>query len=231
MRLRVDFGYDGTDFSGWAAQPGRRTVEDELAKAWATILRADAPKLTVAGRTDAGVHARGSVCHLDVDEELLAKLPGRSDRDPVDAAVTRLNGVLPDDVVVHSVSLARPGFDARFSASSRRYLYRIADADAFRDPLRRRDTVWIKSPLDLDAMDEAAAKLLGSTTSPPSARSAKVPPPSGRCCATTGRALLTVCSKALSSRTPSATRWCVPWSVRSSRSGRGGVLSTGPHRC
>lgn len=161
MRLRVDFGYDGTDFSGWAAQPGRRTVEDELAKAWATILRADAPRLTVAGRTDAGVHARGSVCHLDVDEELLAKLPGRSDRDPVDAAVTRLNGVLPDDVVVHSVSLARPGFDARFSASSRRYLYRIADADAFRDPLRRRDTVWIKSPLDLDAMDEAAAKLLG----------------------------------------------------------------------
>ena len=161
MRLRVDFGYDGTDFSGWAAQPGRRTVEEVLADAWATILRADPPKLTVAGRTDAGVHARGAVCHLDVDEPLLAALPGRSQRGPLEAAVTRLAGVLPADVVVHRVSAAPDGFDARFSATSRRYLYRIADSDATHDPLRRRDTVWLRHPLDLDAMNEASASLLG----------------------------------------------------------------------
>lgn len=161
MRLRVDFGYDGTDFSGWAAQPGRRTVEEVLAGAWATILRAEPPKLTVAGRTDAGVHARGAVCHLDVDEPLLAALPGRSQRGPLEAAVTRLAGVLPADVVVHRVSAAPDGFDARFSATSRRYLYRIADSDATHDPLRRRDTVWLRHPLDLDAMNEASASLLG----------------------------------------------------------------------
>lgn len=161
MRLRVDFGYDGTDFSGWAAQPGRRTVEQTLADAWATILRSEAPKLTVAGRTDAGVHARGAVCHLDVDEDLFAELPGRSDRAPADAARTRLNGVLPDDVLVHAVCVAPAGFDARFSAVSRRYLYRVADAQAVRDPLRRRDTVWCKASLEVEAMNEAASKLLG----------------------------------------------------------------------
>ncbi len=161
MRVRVDFGYDGTDFSGWAAQPGRRTVEETLAAGWATILRTDPPKLTVAGRTDAGVHARGAVCHLDIDDEQLASLPGRSDRSPLEAALTRLAGVLPADVVVHRVSAAPDGFDARFSASWRRYLYRIADEGAARDPLRRRDTVWLKHPLDLDAMNAAAAELLG----------------------------------------------------------------------
>lgn len=161
MRLRVDFGYDGTDFSGWAAQPGRRTVEQTLAAAWATILRAQAPRLTVAGRTDAGVHARGAVCHLDVDAAAFAGLPGRSDRAAPDAAVTRLNGVLPDDVVVHAVSLAPPGFDARFSAIQRRYSYRLGDRPAALDPLRRRDTVETRQPLDADRMNEAASMLLG----------------------------------------------------------------------
>lgn len=161
MRLRVDFGYDGTDFSGWAAQPGRRTVEGVLADAWATILRTDPPKLTVAGRTDAGVHARGAVCHLDLSADDLSQLPGRSNRTPVEAALTRLNGVLPDDVVVHAVRQAPAGFDARFSAVSRRYLYRIADAAAARDPLRRRDTVWLKQSLDVELMNLAAAELLG----------------------------------------------------------------------
>lgn len=161
MRLRVDFGYDGTDFSGWAAQPGRRTVEAELSNAWATILRANPPKLTVAGRTDAGVHARGAVCHLDLTAEALAALPGRSDRLPEQAAVTRLNGVLPADIVVHGVRRAADGFDARFSATSRRYLYRIADAESLRDPLRRHDTVFLKQHLDVDAMNQAASGLLG----------------------------------------------------------------------
>ncbi|TWE09245.1 tRNA pseudouridine(38-40) synthase TruA [Rudaeicoccus suwonensis] len=161
MRLRIDFAYDGTDFSGWAAQPGRRTVEQTLATAFGTILRTDPPKLTVAGRTDAGVHARGAVCHLDVDPVRYAALPGRSDRTPEEAALTRLAGVLPADVVVRQVAPAAPGFDARFSATSRRYLYRLLDDHALLDPMRRRDTVVVRGPLDADAMHAAARKLLG----------------------------------------------------------------------
>ncbi|WP_446664852.1 tRNA pseudouridine(38-40) synthase TruA [Flexivirga sp. B27] len=161
MRLRIDFGYDGTDFSGWAAQPGRRTVEEELSTALATILRCDPPKLTVAGRTDAGVHARGAVCHVDVDEQLYAALPGRSDRTPGAAAASRLGGVLPADVVVHRVAPAAPGFDARFSAVSRRYSYRLVDDPAAADPIRRTDTVVVRGPLDVGSMDAAARKLVG----------------------------------------------------------------------
>ena len=162
VRLRVDFAYDGTDFSGWAAQPGRRTVEDTLATAWRTILRSDlAPRLTVAGRTDAGVHARGAVCHLDVAEDDLARLPGRSDRAPVQAAVSRLNGVLPDDLVVRDVRVAPDGFDARFSALERRYRYRLLDDPARLDPLRRRDTTVVRRPLDLERVQEACAGLVG----------------------------------------------------------------------
>lgn len=161
MRLRIDFGYDGTDFSGWALQPGRRTVEQSLSEALGMILRCDPPKLTVAGRTDAGVHARGAVCHVDVDERLYDALPGRSTHSPADAAVTRLGGVLPADVVVHRVAPAAPGFDARFSAVARRYSYRLLDDPSAADPVRRRDTVTVRWPLDVDAMDAAAHKLVG----------------------------------------------------------------------
>ncbi|KNX36426.1 tRNA pseudouridine(38-40) synthase TruA [Luteipulveratus halotolerans] len=162
MRLRIDFAYDGTDFSGWAAQPGRRTVESELSAALTTVLRAPEPvRLTVAGRTDAGVHARGAVCHADVDDEAYARLPGRSDRTPEAAAVTRLNGVLPGDVVVRRVREAAEGFDARFSATQRRYRYRLSDDLASLDPLRRRDTAVHRRPLDVTAMDAAAGRLVG----------------------------------------------------------------------
>lgn len=161
MRLRIDFGYDGTDFSGWAAQPGRRTVEQTLSEGLGTILRCDPPKLTVAGRTDAGVHARGAVCHVDLDNALYAALPGRSSRGPSEAAVTRLGGVLPSDMVVHRVAPAAPGFDARFSAVSRRYSYRLLDDPAAADPIRRRDTVVVRGPLDVDAMTVASRKLVG----------------------------------------------------------------------
>ncbi|NHI18968.1 tRNA pseudouridine(38-40) synthase TruA [Phycicoccus endophyticus] len=162
MRLRLDLAYDGTGFSGWAAQPGRRTVEGTLAEALATVLRAPEPvRLTVAGRTDAGVHARGQVAHADVDDAAFRALPGRSDRSPEAAAVTRLRGVLPDDVVVRRVGVAPPGFDARFSALRRRYRYRILDDPAAADPLRRHDTVTLRGPLDVAAMDAAARRLLG----------------------------------------------------------------------
>ncbi|GAB3590583.1 tRNA pseudouridine(38-40) synthase TruA [Angustibacter peucedani] len=162
LRLRLDLAYDGTDFSGWAAQPGLRTVEDVLSAALTQVLRAPAPvRLVVAGRTDAGVHARGQVVHADVDPLAWAALPGRSDRAPQDAAVTRLAGVLPPDVVVRSAVVAPPGFDARFAAVRRRYRYRLCDRPGQLDPLRRRDTVVVKGALDAAAMDDAAGRLVG----------------------------------------------------------------------
>ena len=162
QRVRLDFAYDGTDFSGWAAQPGRRTVEAELSAALTTLLRAGDPvRLTVAGRTDAGVHARGQVAHADLDPVAWSRVPGRSDRTPAEAALTRLNGILPADIVVRSVREAPSGFDARFSAVRRRYLYRLCDEPARLDPLRRRDTVQSKHRLDCTAMDTAAGGLLG----------------------------------------------------------------------
>lgn len=162
LRVRLDFAYDGTGFSGWAAQPDRRTVQEVLSRALTTVLRAPEPvRLTVAGRTDAGVHARAQVAHADVGPEAWAALPGRSDRTPEQAAVSRLAGVLPADVVVRSVASAPPGFDARFAATSRRYLYRICDRPERLDPLRRFDTVVSKQRLDGRAMDEAAQRLLG----------------------------------------------------------------------
>ena len=162
MRIRLDFGYDGTAFSGWAMQPGKRTVETELSTALTLILRASGPvRLVVAGRTDAGVHARGAVAHADVDPAGWALLPGRSARSPAESALARLNGVLPADVVIHRVALAPEGFNARFSATQRRYLYRLCDQPQLLDPLRRGDTVIHRRPLDVALMDAAGQQLLG----------------------------------------------------------------------
>jgi tRNA pseudouridine38-40 synthase len=162
LRIRLDFGYDGTAFSGWAMQPGKRTVEDELSVALTLIMRASRPvRITVAGRTDAGVHARGAVAHADVDRGSWALLSGRPSRTLAQAACARLNGVLPHDVVVHGVSLAPDGFHARYSAIQRRYLYRICDRPEALDPLRRSDTVVHRRALDAGAMHEASQRLLG----------------------------------------------------------------------
>jgi tRNA pseudouridine38-40 synthase len=161
VRVRLDLGYDGTDFSGWAAQPGRRTVEEVLAGALSMLLRVDGLRLVVAGRTDAGVHARGQVVHVDVPVDALDAASGRSGRSPVAALRTRLAGVLPADLRVHEVALAPAGFDARFSALRRRYAYRITDHPAGAPPLRRRDVLAVRGPLDVDAMDRAAAGLTG----------------------------------------------------------------------
>jgi tRNA pseudouridine38-40 synthase len=162
LRIRLDFGYDGTAFSGWAMQPGKRTVEAELSAALTVILRASSPvRLVVAGRTDAGVHARGAVAHADVDPAGWALVPGRSPRSPSESALARLNGVLPADVVVHRVTLAPEGFNARFSASQRRYLYRICDRPQLLDPLRRADTLVHRHPLDTALMQAASERLLG----------------------------------------------------------------------
>jgi tRNA pseudouridine38-40 synthase len=152
--LRLDLGYDGSGFSGWAQQPGRRTVEGVLDDALAVVLRLDSsPGLTVAGRTDAGVHARGQVAHTDVPVETWAANGER--------ALHRLSGLLPEDVRVTSVRVAPDGFDARFSALSRRYAFRICDDPVGVDPTRRSDVVWNRRPLDVGAMNAAAAELVG----------------------------------------------------------------------
>ncbi len=160
-RLRLDFSYDGTDFSGWASQPGRRTVEGELCAGLARILRVPTVRVVVAGRTDAGVHAAGAVAHADVPAAAFAALPGGSARPPEQAAVAHLAGVLPDDIVVRRVRVAAEGFDARFSADHRRYRYRLLDDPARLDPLRRRDTVVLRTSLDEDLMDAEARSLEG----------------------------------------------------------------------
>jgi len=162
VRVRLDLGYDGTAFAGWAEQPGLRTVQDVLTGALARVLRLDpAPRLVVAGRTDAGVHARGQVVHVDVPRAAWDAVPGRTPAEPAAALVRRLAGVLPRDVRVHGARLAPPGFDARFGALRRRYAYRISDDPAGAPPLRRLDVLVARRPLDVAAMDEAAGRLVG----------------------------------------------------------------------
>ena len=169
VRLRLDIAYDGTAFHGWAAQPRLRTVEGVLATQLAIIVRQPVT-LTVGGRTDAGVHARGNVAHCDVLREDFAVLPGRSAVTPEEALRTRLNALCArnsdgvkgtSDLVVHKVSVVSSDFDARFSALGRIYTYRICDAPERFDPLRRTDVLWHDTPLDIDAMNEAAASLVG----------------------------------------------------------------------
>ncbi|WP_121256759.1 tRNA pseudouridine(38-40) synthase TruA [Nocardioides ferulae] len=161
MRLRIDLAYDGGDFHGWAAQPGLRTVEGELTRALATVLRVDAVPVVCAGRTDTGVHARGQVTHADVDADLLVAAAGRSTDPPPEALLRRLNGLLPPDVRVRRVAEAPAGFDARFSALWRRYAYRVVDLPAAVDPLTRGWVLAWPRRLDLAAMNEAAAALVG----------------------------------------------------------------------
>jgi tRNA pseudouridine38-40 synthase len=148
-RFRLDLAYDGTDFSGWAPQPGRRTVAGLLTDVLAQVLRAPVT-LTVAGRTDAGVHASGQVASADLPADL----------DP-EWAVRRLARLLPADLRVRAITPVPPEFDARFSALRRHYSYRIATAPWGAEPLRARDTLAWPYPLDLAAVAAASASLLG----------------------------------------------------------------------
>ena len=158
VRVRLDCAYDGTDFSGWARQPGRRTVCGVLEDALATVLRVPVD-LTVAGRTDAGVHAAGQVAHADLPAAALdaVGLPGEPDR-----FLRRLGRVLPADVRLTRLGVAPPAFDARFGALRRHYAYRVATGPAGPDPLRARDTAWVSRPLDVAAVRAASAGLLGT---------------------------------------------------------------------
>jgi tRNA pseudouridine38-40 synthase len=161
MRIRFDLAYDGSGFAGWARQIGQRTVQQVLEDALVTVLRLPEVSLTVAGRTDSGVHARAQVAHADVPEEVWAGIPGSSKLTSEVSLQRRLAGVLPDDVRVHRVSIAPAGFDARFAALSRTYCYRIADHPGRQDPRMRGYTLWVRRELDVSAMAESTTALLG----------------------------------------------------------------------
>ena len=147
--LRV--GYRGADFSGFAAQPGRRTVAGELDHALSTYLRRPV-ELTCAGRTDAGVHAIAQHVSVPVSEQELAL--------PEHALMRGFTALLPDDISVGGIFRAAPGFSARFDALGRSYRYRICDTAA-RPVLAWDHSWWLRSHLDVDAMNESAACLLG----------------------------------------------------------------------
>ncbi|MCW2495825.1 tRNA pseudouridine(38-40) synthase TruA [Jatrophihabitans sp.] len=151
-RLRLDIAYDGTDFAGWAVQPGQRTVQGVLQESLAAVLRTPVA-LTVAGRTDSGVHALGQVAHCDVPAALWEAVAS--------SLLRRLAGVLPADVRVLRVGVVPAEFDARFAALWRRYEYRISDRPAGVDPLRRHIVLDHRRALDVALMAEAAARLVG----------------------------------------------------------------------
>ncbi|AQT81434.1 tRNA pseudouridine(38-40) synthase TruA [Mycolicibacterium litorale] len=163
VRLRLDIAYDGTEFTGWAAQDGFRTVAGVLEEAFSTVFRTPV-RLFGAGRTDTGVHATGQVAHLDVPVDALAHGYPRHAR-AGDAEflplVRRLARFLPEDVRVRHIERAAPGFDARFSALRRHYVYRLSVAPYGVEPQQARYvTPWTKQ-LDVDAMAAAARHLVG----------------------------------------------------------------------
>jgi tRNA pseudouridine38-40 synthase len=152
QRLRCDLSYDGGGFAGWASQPALRTVQATVEEALARITRTEVP-LTVAGRTDAGVHATAQVAHGDLPVPVWAALR--------DTLLRRVNGVLAPDVRLRAVTGVPDDFDARFSALSRRYEYRVADAPHGVEPLRRHDTLGWPRPLDAGLLAAAATGMVG----------------------------------------------------------------------
>lgn len=160
VRVRLDVAYDGTDFHGWARQKGPqeglRTVAGVLEDALSLVVR-EPVELVVAGRTDAGVHANGQVAHVDIPE---AAFRQRS-LDRPEALVRRLSRILPEDIRLHGATAAPEGFDARFSALSRRYIYRVTTAPAGPLPLRVRDTATWRHEVDLGAVQAASDVLVG----------------------------------------------------------------------
>ena len=172
-RLRLDIAYDGTDFAGWAVQAGQRTVAGVLDDALSTVFRVPV-QLRAAGRTDAGVHATGQVAHVDVPTDALGyaypRTPRPNDAGPNVAAkaapeflplVRRLGRLLPSDVRIRDIVRAPAGFDARFSALRRHYVYRLSTAPYGADPQQARYVTAWPRPLDVDAMAAASRDLLG----------------------------------------------------------------------
>lgn len=146
--VRLDIEYAGSGFKGWAAQPGLRTVQGELEAALATVLR-EQVRLTVAGRTDAGVHALGQVASFELEGEVPRSL------------ARNLNGVGPDDLAVVAATEAAEGFDARRDAKSRSYLYRVL-ARPTPSPIESGRALWWPHRIDRGALDRCAEALVGT---------------------------------------------------------------------
>ena len=163
VRLRLDIAYDGTEFAGWAVQAGQRTVAGVLDDALSTVFRVPV-QLRAAGRTDAGVHATGQVAHVDVPADGLAHAYPRKTRandSEFLPLVRRLSRFLPQDVRVLDIGRAAPGFDARFSALRRHYVYRLSTAPHGVEPQEARYVTAWPRPLDVDAMSAASRDLVG----------------------------------------------------------------------
>lgn len=149
-RIKCLVSYDGTGFSGYQVQPGKRTVQGELERALGKLNKGNSIRVSASGRTDAGVHARGQVIHFDTMLEI----------EPARWQIA-LNSLLPDDIAVNSVEYARPDFHARFNAAGKEYRYFLLPSKQ-RDPFQRNYAYQFQYELDLDAMREAASLLLGT---------------------------------------------------------------------
>lgn len=148
LTVRLDIEYDGGGFRGWARQPGQRTVQGELEMALETILR-EPVELTIAGRTDTGVHALGQVASFETEVE------------PPEDLTRRLNGLGPDDVAITAARVVTDGFNARHNAKSRSYRYRLLARDA-PSPFEQGKALWWPHRIDHEALQECAAALEGT---------------------------------------------------------------------
>lgn len=146
--VRLDIEYDGSGFRGWSKQPFLRTVQGELEAALTTVLR-EPVELTVAGRTDTGVHARGQVASFDTDAEV------------PDELARRLNGVGPGDIAVTAAAVVAAGFNARHDATARSYRYRVLARGA-PSPFERGHALWWPHAMDRDGLSACAEALVGS---------------------------------------------------------------------
>ena len=163
VRLRLDIAYDGTEFAGWAVQAGQRTVAGVLDDALSTVFRVPV-QLRAAGRTDAGVHATGQVAHVDVPADVLSNAYPRTTREGESEflpLIRRLARFLPVDVRVVDINRAAAGFDARFSALRRHYVYRLSTAPYGVEPREARYVTAWPRPLDVEAMSAASRNLVG----------------------------------------------------------------------
>jgi tRNA pseudouridine38-40 synthase len=163
VRLRLDIAYDGTEFAGWATQPGQRTVAGVLEESLSTVFRSPL-RLHAAGRTDTGVHATGQVAHVDVPVDALPNIYPRTPRPnqpEFQPLLRRLGKLLPADVRVRRIVRAPAGFDSRFSALRRHYVYRLCTADYGVDPQQARYITSWPRLLDVDSMASGSQKLLG----------------------------------------------------------------------
>ena len=160
-RLKIDLSYDGTNFAGWAKQPDQRTIQSEIEDALSRMTRHKV-NTVVAGRTDAGVHARHQIIHVDIpaQPDVSRYRPDETEWD-IENFFFRINQILSRDIRINSVVEAPANFHARFSAAARHYRYKILDNNRVLSPLQRLDsTTWFRE-LDLDLMNEASQQMLG----------------------------------------------------------------------